>query len=144
MASWRRRDIFGSAPPRPPSSLLVSTPAIFLPSLVIPPRYTLNGSAHTCPGVCGAWSASSPLLASVPGSTPAGASWWASPIWASFFLFLLLPFSINFEIFGEIKNAQIRKFHFEKLFRLKFVQFKICSILNFMFKFEKYIQTRIC
>jgi hypothetical protein len=28
------------------------------------------------------------------------------------FLFLLLPFSIIFEIFGEIKNTQIRKFHF--------------------------------
>jgi hypothetical protein len=66
------------------------------------------------------------------------------PNMACFFLFLLLPFSINFEIFGEIKNAQIRKFHFEKLFRLKFVQFEICSISNFMFKFEKNIQTRIC
>jgi hypothetical protein len=31
---------------------------------------------------------------------------------ACFFLFLLLPFSIIFEIFGEIKNIQIRKFYF--------------------------------
>jgi hypothetical protein len=26
----------------------------------------------------------------------------------------------------------------------KFVQFKICSNLNFMFKFKNYVQTRIC
>jgi hypothetical protein len=37
-----------------------------------------------------------------------------------------------------------QKNYFEKLFRLKLVQFKICSILNFMFKFEKYVQTQIC
>jgi hypothetical protein len=81
------------------------------------------------------------------------------PNMACFFLFLLLPFSINFEIFGEIKNAQIWKFHFEKLFRLKFVQFQIscsnskkiklefveiqtCSNSN-LFIFE-FVQTRFC
>jgi hypothetical protein len=39
------------------------------------------------------------------------ATWWAGPIRVSFISFLL-SFSIIFEIFGEIKNAQIRKFHF--------------------------------
>jgi hypothetical protein len=34
------------------------------------------------------------------------------PNMACFFLFLLLIFSIIFEIFGEIKNTQIGKFHF--------------------------------
>jgi hypothetical protein len=62
------------------------------------------------------------------------------PNMACFFHFLLLPFSINFEIFSEIKSAQIWKFHFEILFRLKFVQFEICSISNFMFKFKKFVQ----
>jgi hypothetical protein len=50
------------------------------------------------------------------------------------FLFLLLSFSIIFEIFGEIKNTQIWKFHFWKMFRLK-----ICSIRN-MFTFEFHVQ----
>jgi hypothetical protein len=67
-----------------------------------------------------------------------------------FFFFPLFLFSVNFEILGEIKNDQIRKFYFEKLLRLKLVQFEICSISNFMFNFEfhvqirKYVQIQIC
>jgi hypothetical protein len=54
-----------------------------------------------------------------------------------FFLFLLLLFSIIFEIFGEIKKIlRFENFIFEKLFRLK-----ICSIRN-MFTFEFHIQIR--
>jgi hypothetical protein len=37
-----------------------------------------------------------------------------------------------------------QKNYFEKLFRLKLIQFEIYSISNFMFKFKKYVQTRIC
>jgi hypothetical protein len=80
------------------------------------------------------------------------------------FLFLLLPFSVIFEIFGEIKNTQIQKFHFwkivqidfffncslsnfifkfgKKMFKLKFVQIRICSNLN-LFRFE-FVQTQFC
>jgi hypothetical protein len=87
----------------------------------------------------------SSLRASLRASTPEGAPGGPAKLGrVFFFFFLLFPFSVNFEILGELKNAQIRKFYFEKLFRLKLVQFKICSISNFMFKFEKYVQTRIC
>jgi hypothetical protein len=65
---------------------------------------------------------------------------------ACFFLFLLLPFSIIF----EIKNTQIRKFHFwktvqiENLFTFEFhIQIqKKCSNSN-LFRF-KFVQTQIC
>jgi hypothetical protein len=63
-------------------------------------------------------------------------SGWAGPIRRAFFLFSSISFFVNFEILGEIKNTQIGKFYFEKLFRLELVQFKICSISNFKFKFE--------
>jgi hypothetical protein len=79
---------------------------------------------------------------SLRASTPEGALGGPAQLERVFFFYLF--FSVNFEILGELKNAQIQKIYFEKLFRLKLVQFEICSILNFMFKFEKYVQTRIC
>jgi hypothetical protein len=70
-------------------------------------------------------------------------SGWADPIKTSFFLFSFISFFVNFEILGEIKKMlRFKKFILQKLFRLKLVQFEICSISNFMFKFEKYVQTQ--
>jgi hypothetical protein len=92
--------------------------------------------------------------------------WWAGPIRARFVSFSSVTFFIIFEIFGEIKNTQIRKFYFwktvqienlfnskyvhfriscsnsEKMFKLKFVQIQICSNSN-LFSFE-FVQTLFC
>jgi hypothetical protein len=86
------------------------------------------------------------LCVSLRASTPEGASGGPAQLGWVFFFFLLFPFFVNLEILGELKlkNAQIQKNYFEKLFRLKLIQFKIYSFSNFMFKFEKYVQTRIC
>jgi hypothetical protein len=45
-------------------------------------------------------------------------SGWAGPIRMNFFVLFLFPFSVNFEILGEIKKCSD---YFEKLFRLKLV-----------------------
>jgi hypothetical protein len=90
-----------------------------------------RGSARGSP-----WSL---LCVSLWASTPEDALGGPAQLKRVSFFFLLFPISVNFEILGELKKALIRKFYFEKLFRLKLVQFEICSISNFMFKFEKYV-----